>query len=70
MSTYNIRFSAIKDNYNKSNDVFRYRNELNILYVDLLKSIKRHMSVNEPTEELVELLDTVDYLLYENEDVA
>jgi len=69
-TTYHIRFGSIKDNYNKSQDVFRYKNELNILYVDLLKSIKRHMSVNESAEELVELLDVVDYLLYQKELVA
>jgi hypothetical protein len=64
INTYSIRYNSILSRYDASGDVFEYKAELDKLYVDLLKAIKRNLRAGDDVVELSCLLDDVDLKLY------
>jgi hypothetical protein len=59
ITTYHVRLEAIKDNYKKDLDLYRYKRELSRLEVDVIGSLNRCINAGDDCKELEELIDIV-----------
>ena len=62
ITTFHIRLEAIKDNYRKSTDIQRYKNDISRLDIDAKSALRRCLSAGDDCNSLQELIDYLDTL--------
>jgi len=65
MSSYHIRFEAVKGHLLSDGDLLRYEREVSRLSIDVLAALKRCIRAGDPCKELEELQDVLDDELYD-----